>query len=228
MRLVWKRTFTLIELLVVISIISLLAAMLLPAFAKARDAARRTYCINNEKQIYTAVLHYVGDNGGYMAGGTSRPLSQYDVYVGGPGADWTKIKGRVWSCPSHPAEYIYTNNTEAGALAASYASISGYAPTSDPPYRKFASIKESVGERLFYLDRVMENPPGTNSCQIKYYNPPPIEDSLTGYVWYGHGGTMKFDGFTNTLFADGHVKSLDATFSGFDGSTTANTRHFAQ
>jgi prepilin-type N-terminal cleavage/methylation domain-containing protein len=53
--------FTLIELLVVISIISILAAMLMPVFAQARESARQTSCLNNMKQQGTALTLYVQD-----------------------------------------------------------------------------------------------------------------------------------------------------------------------
>jgi len=57
-----KRGFTLIELLVVIAIIAILAAILFPVFAKAREKARQTTCTNGLKQIGTAILQYVQDN----------------------------------------------------------------------------------------------------------------------------------------------------------------------
>jgi prepilin-type N-terminal cleavage/methylation domain-containing protein len=56
-----KRGFTLIELLVVIAIIAILAAILFPVFAKARERAQDTTCLSNLKQIGTAVNMYAGD-----------------------------------------------------------------------------------------------------------------------------------------------------------------------
>ena len=57
-----KRGFTLIELLVVIAIIAVLAAILFPVFAKAREKARQTSCLNNQRQLALGIQMYIQDN----------------------------------------------------------------------------------------------------------------------------------------------------------------------
>jgi prepilin-type N-terminal cleavage/methylation domain-containing protein len=62
----WTRAFTLIELLVVIAIIAILAAILFPVFAQARERARMTDCLSNCKQIALAFQMYQQDYDGYF------------------------------------------------------------------------------------------------------------------------------------------------------------------
>jgi prepilin-type N-terminal cleavage/methylation domain-containing protein len=57
-----RKGFTLIELLVVIAIIAILAAILFPVFAQAKEAAKRTTCVSSQSQIGKAVMMYMGDN----------------------------------------------------------------------------------------------------------------------------------------------------------------------
>ena len=58
----YRRGFTLIELLVVIGIISILASILFPVFARAREKARQTSCLSNISQLSRAIMMYVADS----------------------------------------------------------------------------------------------------------------------------------------------------------------------
>ncbi len=71
-RIYFRRGFTLIELLVVIAIIAILAAILFPVFARAREQARKVICISNNKQISLGLFMYTQDyNETFPAGSAS-------------------------------------------------------------------------------------------------------------------------------------------------------------
>jgi prepilin-type N-terminal cleavage/methylation domain-containing protein/prepilin-type processing-associated H-X9-DG protein len=105
-----RSAFTLIELLVVIAIIAILAAILFPVFAKAREKARQTTCLSNTKQMANAVAMFAQDHDEALPKG----FYNDEEYSGGPnwgmpadtgwdGAIYSYTKNvRVLECPSDP------------------------------------------------------------------------------------------------------------------------------
>jgi len=202
------RGFTLIELLVVIAIIAILAAILFPVFARAREKARQASCQSNLKQLALAYIMYSNDY-------EERFPTDWVTQLGG--TPWTDrytwramifpyVKNlQVFNCPSAP-EYNY-----AGALAGQCVNGEGNIPggygdncihwASDPPEPPGTRWAHQVEIRSPAELIILGDSGDVTGHQISY-NP-----NTLGFVRSDASGRRHNDG-CNYAFADGHVKWL--------------------
>lgn len=213
-----QRGFTLIELLVVIAIIAILAAILFPVFAKARERANATACLSNEKQIGLALITYAGDYDGKFP--ENRPPGGRvwkDCLVGYFNNDKSQTKKgtmSIYTCPSNIG-WKAGNLDETGRWPVSYA-YNGAAFLAQPgmnrDWRQMSDFKDPAQFIIvlesrynapdlgpWMIDGVARPDGGWTNTVVKYYN---MNTRETRGVFQSHMGRINF------IFFDGHAKSL--------------------
>jgi prepilin-type N-terminal cleavage/methylation domain-containing protein/prepilin-type processing-associated H-X9-DG protein len=230
-----KRGFTLIELLVVIAIISILAAMLFPVFAQARQKARQTACLSNVRQITQSMMMYRQD---YDEG---FPQLFYTGEAGKTQPDnfglyrWSWLvqpyakSFDLFFCPSdgNAAHLRQKTNPNFGynfGLLPSYGYNAHYLSPGEDPYlpdhAEFLPVSEAYltapSETVMLAESTWFSPPRRglppNQPQIGYYRVyPPSQwagaPPLDG-LSYGHVWPRHNNQWATTAFADGHVKPM--------------------
>ncbi len=159
-----KTGFTLIELLVVIAIISILAAILFPVFARARENARRTSCLSNQKQLGLGMIQYAQDNDEKFPNLANAGTGQNGFYTWDDAIEpYVKSKA-VYQCPS-----VSDKNTRAYSMnwwvAGSAISVWGTALPSNTA--TLASITRAANTVLLIEQSNINEVPSSSIC----YNP---------------------------------------------------------
>ena len=217
-----RGAFTLIELLVVIAIIAILAAILFPVFAQAREKARQAACLSNTKQIGLGLMQYVQDYDETM------PLPGYfpnrtapEPYAGR--RSWRSdiqpyIKNTgVFQCPSYRFPNSFTPEVRADfkdSLDEQAGIPLGYAGSLFWAHQNFAPNGRAIAEvtRPASIIAAMESryafaDMGTWTVEWTWNGP------FKG-VATGQGAYITHTGKSNWIFFDGHVKAINpcATF----------------
>ncbi len=202
-----RAAFTLIELLVVIAIIAILAAILFPAFARARENARRASCASNMKQIGLGILQYTQDYDELLPPRfvATVPTRSWRVLI----QPYVKST-QLFACPSNTGNAQTTVDDGGTFMPRSYSingtddNIGGQAPTLFSG-RSLSSIG-SVAQVIY----AGETDPDWTFPEIYMTGParPNTGDTVQHYAFKGHLGTANF------LFVDGHVKAQKPTSTG--------------
>ena len=198
-----KRAFTLIELLVVIAIIAILAAILFPVFARAREKARTAACQNNVRQLAIGVRMYTTDYDEmmpptywYCAGCRPPPASEY--------IRWTDEiypyvrNAQIYGCPSQPNQDISIGDINGCRWGCYGANYQNDGPMPSYGGRSLSDIADVTGTYMLGDDG-----PGLRcdySIDVNDFNGVTWGDDWKLYVPHNGGA--------NIAFVDGHVKWL--------------------
>ncbi len=215
-RLTPNAAFTLIELLVVIAIISILASILFPSFARAREMARRTSCLSNEKQLGLAFFQYVQDYDeqlpsaavGADAAGKQGGWIYYNKFAAdsrtGP-AGYDPRYGAIYSYVKNAQVFVCPDDSKGRYNGNSYA-VNGCAfdgsPTPAMPfvYGKTLAAFDSTSSWIMLMEECEDaGDISGDSTDDGYFLPP--TNGLGGNLI----STRHIDG-SNVTFMDGHSK----------------------
>jgi prepilin-type N-terminal cleavage/methylation domain-containing protein/prepilin-type processing-associated H-X9-DG protein len=210
----FRRGFTLIEILIVLAIIAILAAILFPAFARAREGARRASCANNLKQLGMAFRQYAQDNNSrYPLAANYQDWEKGGHWVAGPlpGSPGYTANDNFLAQPAAPFGYQAGRaaNVEGGALYPYVKSAGAYV---------CPSTEDAREKRLAYsMNCAIAGMPDTrirSASDIIVL----VDEGKTlndGYLWAVDDQksrkpvdqlTKAHNGGGNLLFTDGHVK----------------------
>lgn len=179
-----RRGFTLIELLVVIAIIAILAAILFPVFANAKKAAKTTNCLNNLKQIGTALAMYVDNNDNYLPW----------YWNGNLNVTWADAvrkyskNSSLWKCPA----LKQTGDNVGAGYAYNYYYVSHVKFSIIGCPSKTVVICDAGGD-------INGKDTGTSECAVV----PPSQRSPYPDAW----PAARHNGKINALWCDSHVSS---------------------